>query len=70
MATFRQRLHRAQDAGQLHPDADLDIALDLLYGPLYHRMALHLGMPDSAYLHSLITHALRALTPPTSTAPH
>ncbi|MGI5418174.1 TetR/AcrR family transcriptional regulator [Actinomadura luteofluorescens] len=70
IATFRQRLRRAQDAGQLHPDADLDVALDLLYGPLYHRLALHLGMPDPAYLHSLIAHVLRALTPPTSSAPH
>ncbi|WP_329092067.1 TetR/AcrR family transcriptional regulator [Actinomadura citrea] len=70
IATFKERLRRAQDAGQLHPDADLDVALDLLYGPLYHRLALHLGMPDPAYLHSLITHVLRALTPPTSSAPH
>ncbi|MBO2458740.1 TetR/AcrR family transcriptional regulator [Actinomadura violacea] len=62
---FKQRLRRAQDAGRLHPDADLDVALDLLYGPIYHRMALHLGMPGPAYLGSLITHALRALTPPT-----
>jgi hypothetical protein len=31
--TFKQRLRRAQDAGQPHPDADLDVALDLLYGP-------------------------------------
>ncbi|MEU5989262.1 TetR/AcrR family transcriptional regulator [Spirillospora sp. NPDC047418] len=69
IATFEQRLRRAQEAGQLHPDADLDIALDLLYGPLYHRMAFHLGMPDPAYLESLITHVLRALTPPTPTTP-
>lgn len=70
IATFKQRLRRAQDAGQLHPDADLDVALDLLYGPLYHRMALHLGMPDPAYLGSLITHVLRALTPPPPPNPH
>ncbi|QKG21936.1 TetR/AcrR family transcriptional regulator [Actinomadura verrucosospora] len=64
---FKQRLRRAQETGRLHPDADLDVALDLLYGPIYHRMALHLGMPDPDYLRTLITHVLRALTPP---APH
>ncbi|AWS47073.1 TetR/AcrR family transcriptional regulator [Streptosporangium sp. 'caverna'] len=67
IATFKQRLRRAQATGRLSPDADLDVALDLLYGPIYHRLALHLGMPDSSYLDSLITHVLRALTPPHST---
>ncbi|GGO25979.1 TetR/AcrR family transcriptional regulator [Micromonospora parathelypteridis] len=66
IATFKERLRRAQETGQLPPDADLDVALDLLYGPLYHRMALHLGMPDSSHLDSLIAHVLRALTPPPS----
>jgi AcrR family transcriptional regulator len=64
IAAFKQRLRRAQDAGQLSADADLDVALDLLYGPLYHRMALHLGMPDPSHLDSLVAHVLRALTPP------
>ncbi|MET7672753.1 TetR/AcrR family transcriptional regulator [Micromonospora zamorensis] len=64
ITTFKERLRRAQEAGQLPPDADLDVALDLLYGPLYHRMALHLGMPDPSHLDSLIAHVLRALSPP------
>lgn len=64
IAAFKQRLRQAQDAGQLSPDADLDVALDLLYGPLYHRLALHLGMPDPTHLDSLIAHVLHALTPP------
>ncbi|MEW1860558.1 TetR/AcrR family transcriptional regulator [Streptomyces sp. NPDC088194] len=61
IATFKQRIRRAQDAGELPADADPDVALDLLYGPLYHRMALHLGMPDPDYLDTLIAHVLRAL---------
>ncbi|SHG22320.1 TetR/AcrR family transcriptional regulator [Streptoalloteichus hindustanus] len=67
IAKFRERLRRAQQQGQLSPDADLDVALDLLYGPLYHRLAFHLGMPDPDYLDTLIAHALRSLTPPDST---
>ena len=69
IATFEKRLRRAQDVGQLHPDADLDVALDLLYGPLYHRLVFHLGMPDPGYLDLLIAHVLRAFDPPPSTAP-
>lgn len=61
IATFKQRLRQAQDAGQLPVDADLDVALDLLYGPIYHRLALHLGMPDVDHLDSLIAHVLRSL---------
>ncbi|OLT25806.1 TetR family transcriptional regulator [Nocardiopsis sp. CNR-923] len=63
IAQFKERMRRAQRQGLLDPDADLDVALDLLYGPLYHRLVFHLGMPDSSYLTTLITHALRALTP-------
>ncbi|ROS75498.1 TetR/AcrR family transcriptional regulator [Cellulomonas sp. PhB143] len=61
IAAFKDRLRRAQDAGDLPADADLDVALDLLYGPLYHRLAFHLDMPDAGYLASLVAHVLRAL---------
>lgn len=60
---FEQRMRRAQEQGQLHPDADLDVALDLFYGPLYHRLVFHLGFPEPAYLDKLIAHVIRALTP-------
>ncbi|MFD8010751.1 TetR/AcrR family transcriptional regulator [Streptomyces sp. NPDC058955] len=66
---FRQRMRRAQDQGQLHPDANLDVALDLFYGPLYHRLVFHLGLPDPEYLDTLIAHVIRALTPDEA-APH
>ncbi|WP_433216662.1 TetR/AcrR family transcriptional regulator [Microtetraspora malaysiensis] len=69
IAEFKNRMRQAQRQGQLSPDADLDVALDLLYGPLYHRLAFHLGMPDPAYLDTLIAHALHALTPPAASDP-
>jgi hypothetical protein len=31
-------LRRAIDRGELRPDIDADLALDLVYGPLYHRL--------------------------------
>jgi AcrR family transcriptional regulator len=53
--------------GQLASDADLDVALGLLYGPIYHRLIFHLGMPDAEQLRTLIDHALRAFGPTTPT---
>jgi AcrR family transcriptional regulator len=67
IAKFKQRLRQAQQHGQLPPDANLDVALDLLYGPIYHRLVFHLGMPDPDQLNTLISHALHALTQPHST---
>jgi AcrR family transcriptional regulator len=37
----RQRLRRAQQSGDLSADLDIDVALDLLYGGIYHRLLLH-----------------------------
>src|SRR4051812_15758591 len=34
------RLRRAQQVGQLDGDADLDLLVELLYGPLYYRLLL------------------------------
>jgi AcrR family transcriptional regulator len=61
---FNARMRRAQADGQLAADADLDVALDLIYGPIYHRLVYHLGMPSSEQLHTLLAHALRAFGPP------
>ena len=34
----RDLLVRARDRGQVAADTDLEVALDLLYGPIYHRL--------------------------------
>ena len=34
----RELLRRARDRGEIAPDTDLDVTLDLLYGPIYHRL--------------------------------
>ncbi|WP_431902822.1 TetR/AcrR family transcriptional regulator [Nonomuraea sp. bgisy101] len=67
ITAFNERMRKAQLDGQLAPDADLDVALDLFYGPIYHRLVFHLGMPDAEQLHTLVAHALRAFSPPGST---
>lgn len=60
---FDRRLEKAQRDGQLAADADFDVALNLIYGPVYHRLVFHLGQPDSDELRTLIAHALRAFDP-------
>lgn len=57
----RRRIHRAQEQAQLPADIDQDVALDLFYGPIYHRLVFHLGMPTPEYLDKLIQHTMRAL---------
>jgi hypothetical protein len=60
----RPAVRKALAQGQLPADADVDVALDLIYGPIYHRFVYHLGMPDSERLRTLIAHALRAFDAP------
>jgi AcrR family transcriptional regulator len=60
---FKERLRQAQRDGQFPADADLDVALDLIYGPLYHRLVYHLGLPDPDELRTLVAHALHAFSP-------
>ncbi|GAB3159511.1 hypothetical protein GCM10027161_66500 [Microbispora hainanensis] len=33
-------LRQAQERGQLRPDLDLDVTVDQLWGPFYHRLLL------------------------------
>ncbi|MEU6232666.1 TetR/AcrR family transcriptional regulator [Kitasatospora sp. NPDC047058] len=63
LAVTRTRLERARAAGRIAPDADLDLAVELLYGPLYYRWLHGLGPLDHAYADRLVQAALRALQP-------
>jgi hypothetical protein len=42
-------LRRAVERGELPPDVDVDLALDLLAGPLYLRAVLGSGPLDATY---------------------
>ncbi|MCC8246958.1 TetR/AcrR family transcriptional regulator [Saccharothrix luteola] len=59
----RRRLRSAQEAGQLSPDADLDLVIDLLYAPLAQRWLLRSGPLDDAFADALVTATLRAFRP-------
>ncbi|MFE6869029.1 TetR/AcrR family transcriptional regulator [Kitasatospora sp. NPDC057692] len=45
----RDRLRAAREAGHLRADTDLDLAVELLYGPLYYRWLHGLGPLDAGY---------------------
>jgi AcrR family transcriptional regulator len=57
------RLHSAQAAGQVHPDVDLSVAIEMFIGPPYHRWLLQTGPLTEAYADTVTDLALRALAP-------
>ncbi|MEV4395040.1 TetR/AcrR family transcriptional regulator [Nonomuraea sp. NPDC049607] len=59
----KARLRSAQRAGQIAADADLDLALELLYAPLYQRWLLRSGPLTPQYADALVDLALKALRP-------
>ncbi|MEV6643141.1 TetR/AcrR family transcriptional regulator [Amycolatopsis sp. NPDC051371] len=59
----KDRLRSAQRAGQLAPDADLDLLLEVLYAPLYQRWLLRTGPLTESYADALVATALKAFRP-------
>ncbi|MDP4504967.1 TetR/AcrR family transcriptional regulator [Nonomuraea turcica] len=60
----KARLRSAQRAGQIRADADLDLALELLYAPLYQRWLLRSGPLTPEYADALVDLFLQAMRPP------
>lgn len=56
----RARLVRAQEAGQLPPDTDLDLAVDLLWSPLWRRWQ-HGGELTPAFADAVVDTVLAGL---------
>ncbi|MGW1224076.1 TetR/AcrR family transcriptional regulator [Streptomyces sp. NPDC001478] len=54
-------LRSAQSRGQIPPDADLRLAVEMLYGPVYYRHVLRKPMQDEEEVARLVEHVLRAL---------
>ncbi|MGW8744496.1 TetR/AcrR family transcriptional regulator [Streptomyces sp. NPDC055794] len=59
----KARLRRAQKAGQLAADVDLDLVLEMLYAPLFLRWLHRSGPLTPAYADSLVAATLRAFGP-------
>lgn len=50
----KQVLMRRQRRGQLRKDVDLDLVLDLLYGPIYYRMLARNETPTAKYAEAVV----------------
>ncbi|WP_025619681.1 TetR/AcrR family transcriptional regulator [Salinispora cortesiana] len=59
----RHRLRSAQQAGQLAADLDLDVAVDIIWGPVLNRWLQRSGPLTSEYADSVVTAALNGLHP-------
>ncbi|WP_433176857.1 TetR/AcrR family transcriptional regulator [Actinoallomurus sp. CA-150999] len=59
----KARLRSAQRAGQIDADADLDLALELIWGPVYQRWLNRSGPLTPEYADALVDLALKALRP-------
>ncbi|GAB4584113.1 TetR/AcrR family transcriptional regulator [Nocardia sp. IFM 10818] len=57
-------LRRAVERGELAPDVDIELALDLLAAPLYWRLSVRGAALEPGYLDALTETLLRALPPP------
>lgn len=58
----KERLRAAQRAGRIRDDIDLDVAAELLYGPVYYRWLLRTGPVTREYADTVVTMMQRALT--------
>jgi AcrR family transcriptional regulator len=59
-AALRALLQRGQDAGDLSPDADLDMLVDMAYGVLYYRLLVGHAALDESAARSLATELARS----------
>src|ERR1700744_2789437 len=55
---------RAIERGEIPADLDLEVALDLIYGPLYHRLLQGHAPLDDAFVKAAIELALRGIENP------
>jgi AcrR family transcriptional regulator len=57
-------LERGVDRGEIRADTDLDLAIDMIYGPVYYRVLLT-GLPvDDAFTDGLVGRVLALITEP------
>nr|WP_221381486.1 TetR/AcrR family transcriptional regulator [Actinoplanes polyasparticus] len=59
----RRRLVVARDAGQVRAEADLDHAVESIFGPIFHRWLLRTGPLTDEYADGLLEHVMAALRP-------
>jgi AcrR family transcriptional regulator len=59
----RDLLVRARDRGEIAADTDLEVTLDLLYGPIYHRLLHGHAALTEAFAQQVIEAVIAAMSP-------
>ena len=62
-AEGRVLLERARDENQIRPDVHLEVALDLLYGPLFFRLLMGHAPLDERFMEQMVKEAFLGLAP-------
>ena len=57
----RALLERAAEDGEIAPPLDFEVALDMLYAPLFFRLLIGHGRLDAAFTDALLELAFRGL---------
>ncbi|MFI5761819.1 TetR/AcrR family transcriptional regulator [Streptomyces sp. NPDC051563] len=57
------RLAKARDAGQIRADLDLELAVELIYGPIYHTWLLRTRPVPEGFMETVLTTLLPVLRP-------
>ena len=66
----REVFARAIERGEIGPDVDTEVALDLLYGPFYHRLLQGHAPLDDRFVRQVVDASLAGIThSPSSAAP-
>lgn len=61
----KARLATARASGELRADADLDMAVEIIYGPLYHAWLLRARPLPKGYMKEILTLVFDGLKPAT-----
>lgn len=69
IADAKARLATAQASGELRADADLDMAVEIIYGPLYHAWLLRARPLPKGYMKEILTLVFGGLKPATESGP-
>jgi AcrR family transcriptional regulator len=61
LALYEARLEAAREAGQLAPDTDVRLAVEMVVGPMTYRWLLRTAPLDHAYADALVAQVLRGI---------
>lgn len=58
----KQVLQAAIDKGEVKSAINMDIVLDLFYGPIYFQILIYKKIPDEDYVNDLLIHVMKGIT--------